>query len=73
MKPNFFWRDIPGLLAGYARGARKFREKKVCVHFFWTLPFNCCAIAVTAGAIWKEETSLAGERQFGRHFKRRFG
>ena len=31
--------------------------------------------ALTAGAILKEETmsSIVGERQFGRHFKRQFG
>ena len=39
------------------------------------LPLNCCAITLTTGAILKEEkmSSIVGERQFRRHFKRQFG
>ena len=36
---------------------------------------TCLAITLTAGVILKEEKkpSPVGERQFGRHFRRRFG
>ena len=39
------------------------------------LSLTCLAITLTAGLILKEDkkTSLMGERQFGRHFRRQFG
>ena len=38
------------------------------------LPLNCRAITLATGAVLKEEkmSSIVGERQFGRHFKRQF-
>ena len=48
-------------------------EAKIAARQF--LPLNCRAITLTTGAILKEEkmSSIVGERQFGRHFKRQFG
>ena len=53
--------------------ASQCREAKNCRKTI--LPLNYRAIIVTAGATLKEEkkSSLAGEGQFGRHFKRQFG
>ena len=46
------------------------REAKIAARQF--LPLGCRAITLTTGAILKQEemSSIVGERQFGRHFKR---